>query len=128
MWPATPAPASAQTKQGQQVKPAARTEGRSAAVLVRLSAKGGTPRLYRLPTLAELPGTLRGRLPAVDRVIGTTRNLREAANPPDPRVELIAFDGTTASPALITCIEESDALLFYSGRFHRLATLDEVPA
>ncbi len=67
----TPAPASAQTKQGQQLKPAARTEGRSAAVLVRLSVKGGTPRLYRLPSLTELPGTLRGRLPAVDRVIGT---------------------------------------------------------
>ena len=42
-----------------------------AAVLVRLSIKGGPPRLYRLPTLAELPGTLRGRLPAVDHVIGT---------------------------------------------------------
>jgi nucleoside-diphosphate-sugar epimerase len=46
-----------------------------------------------------------------DRVIGTTRNLREAAKPPDPRVELIAFDGTTASPELITSVDESDALL-----------------
>jgi nucleoside-diphosphate-sugar epimerase len=46
-----------------------------------------------------------------DRVIGTTRSLREAAKPPDPRVELIAFDGTTASSELITSVEESDALL-----------------
>ena len=67
----TPAPASSQTKQNQPVRPSARTEGRSAAVLIRLSAKGGAPRLYRLPTLAELPGTLRGRLPAADRIIGT---------------------------------------------------------
>jgi nucleoside-diphosphate-sugar epimerase len=46
-----------------------------------------------------------------DRVIGTTRSLREAARPPDPRVELIAFDGTTASSELITSVEDSDALL-----------------
>ena len=67
----TPAAASSQAKQNQPLKPAARTEGRSAAVLIRLAAKGGPPRLYRLPTLAELPGTLRGRLPAADRIIGT---------------------------------------------------------
>jgi nucleoside-diphosphate-sugar epimerase len=46
-----------------------------------------------------------------DRVIGTTRSLREAAKPPDPRVELIAFDGRTASPELVACVEDSDALL-----------------
>jgi nucleoside-diphosphate-sugar epimerase len=46
-----------------------------------------------------------------DRVIGTTRSLREAAKPPDPRVELIAFGGTTASSELITSVEDSDALL-----------------
>ena len=39
--------------------------------MVRIAAKGGPPRLYRLPNLTELPGTLRGRLPAVDRIIGT---------------------------------------------------------
>lgn len=38
---------------------------------MRLAAKGGAPRLYRLPNLTELPGTLRGRLPAVDHVVGT---------------------------------------------------------
>lgn len=40
-------------------------------MLIRLAAKGGPPRLYRLPTLTELPGTLRGRLPPADHVIGT---------------------------------------------------------
>ena len=37
---------------------------------IRLAAQGGTPRLYRLPRLVELPGALRGRLPAIDRVVG----------------------------------------------------------
>jgi hypothetical protein len=66
----TPAAASSQTKEQQPLKPSPRAEGRSAAVLVRISAKGGPPRLYRLPNLTELPGTLRGRLPAVDRIVG----------------------------------------------------------
>jgi hypothetical protein len=39
-------------------------------VAIRLAAQGGTPRLYRLPRLVELPGALRGRLPAIDRVVG----------------------------------------------------------
>jgi nucleoside-diphosphate-sugar epimerase len=43
-----------------------------------------------------------------DRVIGTTRSLRETGQ---PLVEMIAFDGTTASPELIARVDESDALL-----------------
>jgi nucleoside-diphosphate-sugar epimerase len=42
-----------------------------------------------------------------DRVIGTTRNLRAPAR----HVELIAFDGTNPSPALIARAEQSDSLL-----------------
>jgi nucleoside-diphosphate-sugar epimerase len=45
------------------------------------------------------------------RVIGTTRSLRAPAGPPDPRVELLAFDGTMASPELAARVEDSDALL-----------------
>ena len=37
---------------------------------IRLAAQGGAPRLYHLPRLIELPGVLRGRLPALERVIG----------------------------------------------------------
>ncbi len=37
---------------------------------IRLAAQGGPPRLYRLPRLVELPAALRGRLPAIDRVVG----------------------------------------------------------
>lgn len=65
-----PATVSSQTKQPQQVKPAARVEGRAAAVVVRVPAKGGPPRLYRLPGLAELPGALRGKVPGAERVFG----------------------------------------------------------
>jgi len=45
-----------------------------------------------------------------DRVIGTTRSLRDAGRR-DTRVEMTAFDGTTASPELIARVTESDALL-----------------
>jgi hypothetical protein len=47
----------------------------------------------------------------VDRVIGTKRSLRDAALPNDRRVELIEFDGITASAELTGQVEESDALL-----------------
>jgi nucleoside-diphosphate-sugar epimerase len=46
-----------------------------------------------------------------DRVIGTTRSLRERPTTPGLQVELIAFDGATVSPELAVCIKESDALL-----------------
>jgi sporulation related protein len=40
------------------------------AVAIRLPAKGGIPQLYRLPRLTSVDGVLRGKLPAVERVIG----------------------------------------------------------
>jgi nucleoside-diphosphate-sugar epimerase len=42
-----------------------------------------------------------------DRVIGTTRTLRDAGS----LAEMVAFDGVTAAPELIARVEESDALL-----------------
>lgn len=39
-------------------------------MVLRLAAKGGTPRLYRLPDLAEVSGILRGRLPVVVSAVG----------------------------------------------------------
>jgi nucleoside-diphosphate-sugar epimerase len=45
-----------------------------------------------------------------DRVIGTTRGLRDT-DPPHGGVEMIAFDGSAASPQLIVAVEKSDALL-----------------
>jgi DNA-binding beta-propeller fold protein YncE len=64
--------ASSQTNKAQQLNAqhSALPEGRSAAVALRIPAKGGTPRLYRLPSLAEIPNALHGRIPASDRLIG----------------------------------------------------------
>ena len=45
-----------------------------------------------------------------DRVIGTTRSLRDAGAP-HGRVQMIPFDGTAASPGLVSLVEESEALL-----------------
>src|SRR5438105_6703297 len=39
-------------------------------VAIRLPAKGGMPQLYRLPRLTAVEGVLKGRLPAVERVVG----------------------------------------------------------
>ncbi|HEV2957105.1 MAG TPA: SDR family oxidoreductase [Xanthobacteraceae bacterium] len=47
-----------------------------------------------------------------DRVIGTTRGLRDSAQRPGRQdVEILAFDGATASPELVARITQSDALL-----------------
>src|SRR5689334_22886129 len=43
---------------------------RTPGVAIRLPAKGGTPQLYRLPRLTAVDGVLKGKLPAVDRVVG----------------------------------------------------------
>jgi nucleoside-diphosphate-sugar epimerase len=45
-----------------------------------------------------------------DRMIGTTRNLRDTGQP-RCRAQMIAFDGIAASPELIARVEESNALL-----------------
>jgi hypothetical protein len=44
--------------------------GRHTAFAIRVSTKGGIPKLYRLPTLTEWSTPLRGQLPPIDRVIG----------------------------------------------------------
>ncbi len=64
-----PAAGSSQRQSPQQVSQIqilARTPG----VAIRLPAKGGTPQLYRLPRLTAVEGVLKGKLPAVDRVVG----------------------------------------------------------
>src|SRR5205807_1561642 len=52
------------------VSKAAAGAARTAGVAIRIPAKGGVPRVYRLPTMAEIPTAIRGRLPQVRRVIG----------------------------------------------------------
>ena len=38
--------------------------------MIRLATRGGTPRLYRLPDLVEIPDVIRGRLPVVEGAVG----------------------------------------------------------
>src|SRR5205807_9601760 len=65
-----PAAASSQPQVKQAVSKAAAGAARTAGVAIRIPAKGGVPRVYRLPTMAEIPTAIRGRLPQVRRVIG----------------------------------------------------------
>jgi hypothetical protein len=71
-------------------------------VAIRLPAKGGIPQLYRLPRLTPVEGVLKGRLPAVERVIGL-----------DPEAEFLFV--TTAKRELL-------ALDLGSGRVDTVAT------
>src|SRR2546426_8322284 len=43
---------------------------RSRGLAIRIAAKGGPLRAYRLPGLVEVPGAVRGKLPPVRRVVG----------------------------------------------------------
>ena len=54
----------------QSVSKAAASAARTTGVAIRIPAKGGVPRAYRLPGLAEIPTAMRGKLPPVGRVIG----------------------------------------------------------
>ncbi len=65
-----PAAASSQPQAKQAVSKAAAGAARTAGVAIRIPAKGGVARVYRLPSLAEIPSAIRGRLPQVRRVIG----------------------------------------------------------
>jgi len=64
-----PAAASSQPPGTQQLRQQ-QSLARAPGVAIRLPAKGGAPQLYRLPRLVEVPGVLRGKLPALERVVG----------------------------------------------------------
>src|SRR5207244_6868875 len=79
-----PAAASSQPQAKQAVSKAAAGAARTAGVAIRIPAKGGVPRVYRLPSLAEIPSAIRGRLPQVRRAIGLDRETAslDATAPP----------------------------------------------
>src|SRR2546427_6844291 len=64
-------PAVSSQQQAKQVvsKPVV-AGARSPGLAIRIAAKGGALRAYRLPGLAEVPGAVRGKLPPVRRVVG----------------------------------------------------------
>lgn len=65
-----PAAASSQSIANATVRGQAGPSGRRSAFAIRVPTGGGTPLLYRLPGLTPLPNALRGKLPAIERVIG----------------------------------------------------------
>jgi hypothetical protein len=65
-----PAALSSQPPGKQPVSRAAPGTARLAGVAIRVLTRGGVPRVYRLPSMVEIPTAIRGRLPPVVRVIG----------------------------------------------------------
>src|SRR5437867_8043747 len=68
--PRAPAAPPSQPPAKQAVSRAAAGAARTAGVAIRIPTRGGAPRVYRLPTMVEIPTAIRGKLPPVTRVIG----------------------------------------------------------
>ena len=68
--PQAPTVRSSQSQSQHVVRKPAAAGPRHPAIALRLVRKGGLVRAYRLPTLAEMPNAVRGRLPPVARVVG----------------------------------------------------------
>jgi len=65
-----PPPASSQTSKHQALSESARALGRTTGLALRVPIKGGVPRAYRLGDLSEVDNAVKGRLPAIERIIG----------------------------------------------------------
>jgi hypothetical protein len=78
------APAGSSPQSGTSTGPS----GRHPGFAIRVSAKGGAPKLYRLPGLTEWSEPLRGALPGVDRVVGVDQEEGELFVRTDKRVLL----------------------------------------
>src|SRR5437870_9896368 len=72
LWGCGPRAPAAESSQHQSPQGVSRLQvlARTPGVAIRLPAKGGVPQLYKLPRLTAVDGVLRGRLPAVERVVG----------------------------------------------------------
>src|SRR5207302_7937337 len=65
-----PAAPPSQPPAKQAVSKAVGGAAHNAVVAIRIPTKGGAPRVYRLPSMVEVPTAIRGKLPPVTRVIG----------------------------------------------------------
>lgn len=65
-----PAGSSSQSLAAPTLAPSTGPPGRQGGFAISVPHDGGTPRLYRMPALTAWPTPLRGRLPAVERVLG----------------------------------------------------------
>src|SRR3989442_11464596 len=103
-----PGGATSQANDSQAVRTSGGPVGRVPAIAIRLAARGGIPRLYRLPSLTEVPDALRGRLPPVERVVGvdpeaaflyvrTAKHELLALDLESSRADTVATDATQAT-------------------------------
>ncbi len=100
-----PADASSQAQPQKPVTRPALGGARSAGFAIRLPAKGGPAKIYRLPALTEIPNGLRARVPPVQRVVG--------------------LDPESAFLFLLTAKKELMACDLESGRLDTVATAVE---
>ena len=87
----SPAPREASSPQSATARQPIRPQTGVPGSVVRILVRGGTPVLYRLPGLVEVAGVLRGRLPAVERVVGLDPE-GEFLYVQTGKRELLAFD------------------------------------
>ncbi|HKW39899.1 MAG TPA: SPOR domain-containing protein [Gemmatimonadales bacterium] len=121
-----PAAPSAQPPVKQSVSKAAAGAARTGGVAIRIPAKGGVPRVYRLPGLVEMPSAIRGKLPAVVRVVGldpeaevlyvvcagkdTTakKGVKKKKDTSPPKYDVLALDlGSARVDTVATTIEQA---------------------
>src|SRR5438132_5256846 len=72
LWGCGPRAPAAESSQHQSPQGVSRLQvgARTPGAAIRRPAKGGVPQLYKLRRLTAVDGILRGRLPAVERVVG----------------------------------------------------------
>ena len=100
---------------------------RSGAVAIRVPAKGGIPRVYRLATLVELPDLIRGKLPPVGRVVGLDTEA-EFLYVLTAKGEVLAVDlGSARVDTVATAVEQAtlgpDGTLFTVDAKRRVVSL-----
>ena len=124
-----PALASSQSADPQRVTVSRRAEARHPGLVVRLvgGRTGGTPKVYRLPDLAEVPHVLRGRLPAVERIIGLDPEA-EFLYLRTPNSEILAYDlgsgrSDTVAPAAVRATLGPDGTLYTVDEKGRVVTV-----
>jgi hypothetical protein len=62
--------ASSQADSSQHIRASFAGSARRTAIALRVPAEGGAIEAYAIPSLAPLPGAVRGRVPAIARVVG----------------------------------------------------------
>lgn len=73
----TPGASSSQSAAAPSLIPQTGPAGRRPGFTIRVAANGGLPQLYRLPSLAPWSTPLRGKLPAVERILGVDPDAAE---------------------------------------------------